>query len=71
MQLLSLLPDATFGFSSDQPMLEHDLLENPFREELSPKPFQINSQGFVEIPTKPGLGIEVNEEVVRKYLIKD
>jgi D-galactarolactone cycloisomerase len=71
LQLLSLLPDATFGFSSDQPMLEHDLLENPFRDELSPKPFQINAEGFVEIPTGPGLGIEINEEVVRKYLVKD
>ncbi|HEY2416079.1 MAG TPA: mandelate racemase/muconate lactonizing enzyme family protein [Pirellulaceae bacterium] len=71
LQLLSLLPDATFGFSSDQPMLEHDLLENPFRDELSTKPFQINSQGFVEIPTGPGLGIEINEEVVRRYLVKD
>jgi D-galactarolactone cycloisomerase len=70
LQLLSLLPDATFGFHSDQPMLEHDLLENPFREELSPKPFQIDSQGFVEIPTGPGLGIEINEEVIRKYLVK-
>jgi D-galactarolactone cycloisomerase len=71
LQLLSLLPDATFGFGSDQPMLEHDLLENPFREELSPQPFQINAQGFVEIPTGPGLGVEINEEVVRKYLVRD
>jgi len=71
LQLLSLLPDATFGFSSDQPMLEHDLLDNPFREELSPQPFRINAQGFVEIPTGPGLGIVIDEEVVRKYLVKD
>jgi len=71
LQLLSLLPDATFGFSSDQPMLEHDLLENPFRDELSSKPFQINAQGFVDVPTGPGLGIEINEEVMRKYLVKD
>jgi D-galactarolactone cycloisomerase len=71
LQLLSLLPDATFGFSSDQPMLEHDLLENPFRQELSPKPFQINDQGLVEIPARPGLGIEIDEDVVRKYLVKD
>jgi len=71
LQLLSLLPDVTFGFSTDQPMLEHDLLENPFREELSPKPFQINAQGFVEIPNGPGLGIEINEEVVKKYLVED
>jgi D-galactarolactone cycloisomerase len=71
LQLLALLPDATFGFSSDQPMLEHDLLENPFREELSPKPFHINAQGFVEIPTGHGLGIEINEDAIRKYLAKD
>ena len=71
LQLLSLVPDATFGFSSDQPMLEHDLLENPFRDELSPKPFQINAQGFVEIPTGPGLGIEIHEEVVSRYLVKE
>jgi D-galactarolactone cycloisomerase len=70
LQLLSLLPDATFGFSSDQPLLEHDTLDNPFREELIPRPFKINSQGYVEIPTGPGLGIEIDEAVVRKYLVK-
>jgi D-galactarolactone cycloisomerase len=71
LQVLSLLPDATFGFSSEQPLLEHDLLENPVREELSPRPFQIDAQGFVAVPQGPGLGIEVNEEVVRKYLVKE
>jgi len=71
LQVLSLLPDWTFGFSSDQPMLEHDLLENPFREELTAKPFQIDRQGYVAVPTGPGLGIEVNEEIVKKYLVRD
>jgi D-galactarolactone cycloisomerase len=71
LQLLALLPDATFGFTSDQPLLEHDLLENPFREELSPKPFKIDQQGYIAIPTGPGLGIEVDEEVVKKYLVRD
>jgi D-galactarolactone cycloisomerase len=71
LQLLSLLPPATFGYTSDQPMLEHDLLDNPFREELSPKPFRIDAEGFVEIPRGPGLGIEVDEEVVKKYVVRD
>jgi D-galactarolactone cycloisomerase len=71
LHLLSLLPDATFGHTSDQPLLEHDTLENPFRDELSPRPFQIDAQGFVQIPTGPGLGIEINEELVNKYLVKD
>lgn len=71
LQLLSLLNDSTFGFSSDQPMLEHDTLENPYREELSSRPFQIDADGFMKIPTGPGLGIEINEEVVSQYLVKD
>jgi len=71
LQLLSLLPDATFGFSSDQPLLELDHLENPFREELSPKPFKIDQQGYVAVPTGPGLGIEVDEDGVKKYLVRE
>ena len=71
LQVLSLLPDATFGFSSDQPLLEHDRLENPFREELSPRPFKIDSEGYIAVPTGPGLGIEIDEAVVQKYRVKD
>jgi D-galactarolactone cycloisomerase len=71
LHLLSLLPDSTFGFSSEQPLLEHDTLENPYREELSPKPFQITADGFMQIPTGPGLGIEIDEDVIQKYLVKD
>jgi len=29
-----------------------------------------NKNGFVELSTKPGLGIELNEQVFRKYLLK-
>ena len=49
-------------------MLEFDQAENPFREELIAKPFAIKD-GHVEIPTGPGLGIEVDEAVVKKYLV--
>jgi D-galactarolactone cycloisomerase len=68
MQLLSLLPNDNFGFTSDEPMLElYD--QNPFRDEMLAKPFELK-QGMFEIPTGPGLGIEINEEVVRKYAVK-
>lgn len=67
LQLLALLPDATFGFSSDQPLLEHDTLENPFREELTSRPFRIAADGQIDIPTGPGLGIEIDESIVKKY----
>lgn len=68
LQVLSLLPDATHGYTADAPMLEFDLSENPFREELA-RPFELQD-GFIAIPTGPGLGIEVNEDVVAKYAVK-
>jgi D-galactarolactone cycloisomerase len=68
LQLLSLLPNSTYGFTSDEPMLElYD--QNPFRDEMVTKPFELK-QGMFEIPTGPGLGIEINEEVVKKYAVK-
>ena len=69
LQLLALLPNYTWGFSSDEPMLEFDTYENPFRDEIVARPFQID-KGYVAIPTGPGLGIEVNEDVVKKYVVK-
>jgi D-galactarolactone cycloisomerase len=50
-------------------MLELDTAENPFREELVVKPLAID-KGYIHVPTGPGLGIEVDEEVVKKYLSK-
>jgi D-galactarolactone cycloisomerase len=64
LQVLSLLPPDTFGFSSDGPMLEFDV-HNPFREEVLARPFEF-SEGLMTVPTAPGLGIEVNEDAVRR-----
>lgn len=69
LQVLALLPAYTWGFSSDEPMLEFDTHENPFRDEIVARPFALKN-GQIEIPTGPGLGIEVNEDVVKKYLVK-
>ena len=64
-----LLPSDTWGFSSDEPMLELDTYENPFRDEIVRQPVKVE-QGYVRIPTGPGLGIEVLEDVVKKYARK-
>ena len=66
--LLSLLPDPHWGRTTDTPMLEIDQGENPWREELVTNPFTFRN-GLVDVPTKPGLGIDVNEDVVRKYAV--
>ena len=66
LQLLSLLPPFTFGFTSDEPMLEYDAGENPFRDEVVPTGFRL-SDGRFSVPQGPGLGIEVDEGAVKKY----
>jgi L-alanine-DL-glutamate epimerase-like enolase superfamily enzyme len=42
------------------------LVDNPFREELLAKPLTIRD-GFVMVPTGPGLGVEVDEDKLRFY----
>ena len=68
IQLLSLLPDPHWGLPTDTPLLEVDQTENPWRDGLAIKPLEFHD-GFVTVSTKPGLGIEVNEEVVKKYAV--
>jgi D-galactarolactone cycloisomerase len=68
IQLLSLLPDPHWGFPTDTPMLELDQSENPWRNGLVRQPFQVRD-GHVNVPTKPGLGIDIDEDVVKKYAV--
>lgn len=68
VHLLALLPDPHFGFATDTPMLEYDQTENPWRDGLAKGSFPLR-EGHVMVPTKPGLGIEVDEEIVRKYAV--
>ena len=66
--LLSLLPEPHWGRPTDTPLLEIDQGENPWRDGLVTEPLKVRD-GFLTVPTKPGLGIEVNEDVVRKYAV--
>jgi D-galactarolactone cycloisomerase len=70
LQLLSLLPNATFGHTADQPLLEIDQIESPFREELIAQPFKPSADGQIAIPTGAGLGIEIDEGVVKRYQVR-
>ena len=68
VHLLSLLPDPHWGRPTDPPLLEYDLSENPWRTEIVTNPFRV-VDGQIKVPTSPGLGIEVNEDVIRKYAV--
>jgi D-galactarolactone cycloisomerase len=49
-------------------LIEYDQTENSLREELTSPPIEM-SNGFIKVPTTPGLGIQVNEEALVKYCI--
>jgi len=69
IHLLSLLPDPHWGFPTDTPLLELDRSENPWRTEITDRAFEVDSDGFIAVPTRPGLGIDVDEKRVKKYQV--
>jgi L-alanine-DL-glutamate epimerase-like enolase superfamily enzyme len=36
---------------------------------LLKEPITINKEGYIELTDKPGLGIELNDSVVKKYRV--
>jgi len=52
-------------------MLEMDQNPNGLRTDIVTNPLMINSEGQVVMNDKPGLGVEVNEDMIQKYLIHE
>jgi L-alanine-DL-glutamate epimerase-like enolase superfamily enzyme len=61
LQLIASIPHA--------PFLEFSVTESGIRKELLARPFQ-QRNGYVDVPQLPGLGIELNPDVIRKYGVK-
>ena len=49
-------------------LLEYTLADSPLRKRLLTEPFCAVG-GYVEVPDKPGLGVEVNPDVVARYRV--
>lgn len=63
---------ASMHFSASLPnggLLEMDGNRNPLREELLTESIEIDEEGYVLLPQKPGLGVELNEGTVVKYRV--
>ena len=56
------------GLFPEPCLLEFDMTENALRTELSPEPFQL-VDGAVAVPSAPGLGIEIDREVLERYTV--
>ena len=63
---------ANLHFSASIPnslLQEFDRNYNPLRENLLREPVRINRKGYIDLTDKPGLGIELDEAVVKKYRV--
>ena len=62
LQFIAAIPNASF--------FEFCVGSSPLvRELVDPSTFKLNN-GYVDIPTKPGLGITINEEVIHKHRVE-
>jgi L-alanine-DL-glutamate epimerase-like enolase superfamily enzyme len=50
--------------------LESDSVEIPYWQDIILRDGPIYRDGYLEVPNRPGLGIELNEEVCRAHLVK-
>ncbi len=68
LHFLAALPDQPPSFRPMPPLLEFEQCENPFRDFLSVTPI-VQRRGVVDIPTGPGLGIEINRAILDQYRV--
>jgi L-rhamnonate dehydratase len=61
LHLIAAIPNSAF--------LEFSVTDSALRRELLAEPFKV-VQGRVAVPTKPGLGIEIDPETVDKYAVR-
>jgi L-alanine-DL-glutamate epimerase-like enolase superfamily enzyme len=61
-------PDFPKSLFPEEGWLELDRTENIFREELSKKKLMIRD-GYIEKPMDPGLGLDIDEDLIRRYRV--
>ncbi len=66
LQFIATLPPAPLALHPIEPMLEYDQSTHPFRHDLIFGAISMRD-GRVAIPDGPGLGIEVNRDVLERY----
>ena len=67
LQFLATVPPAPLSLNPSEPLLEYDQSAHPFREDLIFGAIRMREDGKVAVPMRPGIGVEVNREVVERY----
>ncbi len=70
LQLLAVVPHTPARLRPREPLLEFDRSEHPFRQAVLTEPLE-HEDGWVDIPTGPGLGIEVDRDALRRFAAAD
>ena len=68
LQLIAALPVTHHSLYARAPVLEYDRSSHPFRRDLVTEPLNL-VDGMVEVPTGPGLGIEIRRETIERYRV--
>jgi D-galactarolactone cycloisomerase len=66
LQFIAAVPVAHHSLFATEPVLEYDRSSHPFRQQLITRPLQM-VDGHVEVPTGPGLGVEVDRAVLDAF----
>ncbi len=66
LHVLAALPDSPRALEPFPTLLEYDMSENALRTELAREPIR-HHDGIVTVPQAPGLGIEIDRDVLRRY----
>lgn len=68
LQFIAAVPTAHHGLFAAEPILEYDRSSHPFREQLVSQPLQ-HVDGWVAVPNRPGLGVEVDRAILERYRV--
>ncbi|MCK5279472.1 MAG: mandelate racemase/muconate lactonizing enzyme family protein [Cyclobacteriaceae bacterium] len=68
LHLISNLDPIPGRMFQPAPWMELDRTENALRDVLT-EPLIIVRDGMLKVPKKPGLGVDVNEEILSKYIV--
>ena len=69
LQFIAALPRTPWAIGVDDMWVEYDQSDHPFRGDLIGSAIQLDS-GLVPIPMAPGIGVEVDREVLAAYAVR-
>ena len=70
MHLIANLDPVPGRRNNPHPWMELDRIDNDLMNVLTKPKVQPNQNGLIEIPDRPGLGIEIDEMDLQNYIVK-